>query len=60
MNNELCKSCISHLSKKVCKTCVNNSKYEELYNADSNCKHNIIDANGGGIRCTKCNGWFCY
>lgn len=31
-----------------------------LYNANPNCKHNIVDAPGGGIKCTKCGGWFCY
>jgi len=33
---------------------------EELYNADPNCKHEIISASGGGIKCVKCNGWFCF
>ncbi len=32
----------------------------ELYEADPACNHNIIDAAGGGIKCTKCKGWFCY
>jgi len=31
-----------------------------LYNADPNCNHNTIPAPGGGIKCTKCKGWFCY
>ena len=33
---------------------------EKLWDADPNCKHNIESAIGGGIRCTKCTGWFCY
>lgn len=34
---------------------------EELYNADPNCEHNIVGATyGGGVKCTKCKGWFCY
>ena len=33
---------------------------EELWNADPNCKHNIVSARGGGVRCTKCGGWMCY
>ena len=31
----------------------------DLYNADPNCDHNIIDSPGGGVKCTKCTGWFC-
>jgi hypothetical protein len=37
-----------------------NKDEEELWNADPNCKHKIVNANGGGIRCIKCGGWFCY
>lgn len=33
---------------------------EELYDADPNCKHIIVEADGGGVECTKCGGWFCY
>lgn len=32
---------------------------EELYNADPDCEHNIVSASGGGVKCTKCNGWYC-
>lgn len=35
-------------------------KTEELYDADPNCEHYVINASGGGIKCAKCNGWFCY
>lgn len=31
-----------------------------LYDADPNCKHEIIGAPGGGIKCLKCKAWFCY
>jgi hypothetical protein len=37
-----------------------NWRNEELWDADPNCKHNVIDAPGGGVKCTKCDGWFCY
>lgn len=33
---------------------------ESLYDADPECQHNIVDSSGGGVRCTKCGGWFCY
>ena len=33
---------------------------EELYDADPDCKHKVIDANGGGVKCIKCTGWFCF
>ncbi|MGF2715825.1 hypothetical protein ACQUY5_26900 [Bacillus cereus] len=32
----------------------------ELYNADEDCEHDIQPASGGGVKCLKCNGWFCY
>lgn len=31
----------------------------ELWDADADCEHEIVDASGGGIRCTKCHGWMC-
>jgi hypothetical protein len=31
-----------------------------LYDANPNCKHNMINAPGGGIKCTNCKAWFCY
>ena len=33
---------------------------EVLWDADPRCEHKIVCAPGGGIKCTKCNGWFCY
>ena len=32
---------------------------EELWDADPKCKHDVISTNGGGVKCTKCRGWFC-
>ena len=34
--------------------------YGELFNADPECEHKIVGAPGGGIKCVKCRGWFCY
>lgn len=31
-----------------------------LYDEDPECDHDIRDAPGGGIKCSKCPGWFCY
>lgn len=33
---------------------------QELWDADLNCDHDIQHAPGGGVKCTKCPGWFCY
>jgi hypothetical protein len=33
---------------------------DELYNADPACKHEVYAAPGGGVKCRKCPGWFCY
>lgn len=33
---------------------------QELWDADLNCDHDIQSAPGGGVKCTKCRGWFCY
>jgi hypothetical protein len=32
---------------------------QELWDGDPNCEHNIVDAPGGGRKCTKCGGWMC-
>ena len=34
--------------------------FNELWDADPNCKHDIKNAPGGGVKCTKCRGWCCY
>lgn len=30
-----------------------------LYDADPDCWHRVVSANGGGVRCERCSGWFC-
>lgn len=32
----------------------------ELWNADPDCEHEVVNAPGGGVKCKKCRGWFCY
>jgi hypothetical protein len=32
----------------------------DLFNAAPKCNGLIIAAVGGGIKCTKCRGWFCF
>lgn len=31
-----------------------------LYNADDDCDHDVQPAPGGGVKCTRCPGWFCF
>ena len=38
----------------------NGNPLRELFDADPNCKHDTVDAPGGGVKCTKCRGWFCF
>lgn len=33
---------------------------DNLYNADPDCDHDVQCAPGGGVKCTKCPGWFCF
>ena len=33
---------------------------QDLWDADPDCNHEVVDAPGGGIVCTKCGGWFCW
>ena len=35
-------------------------KEPELWGSEATCVHVVVSAPGGGIRCTKCPGWFCY
>ena len=37
-----------------------NEMGEELYDANPDCKHKIVSASGGGIKCKLCSGWFCF
>lgn len=32
----------------------------ELWNAFPGCDHDIQCASGGGVKCTKCGGWYCF
>lgn len=31
-----------------------------LYEATPGCDGRIVSGRGGGIKCTKCRGWFCF
>lgn len=33
---------------------------DDLFDADPNCKHEVVSAPGGGVKCKKCSGWFCF
>ena len=33
---------------------------DELWDADPKCKHDIKPQPGGGVKCTKCSGWYCF
>jgi hypothetical protein len=58
---ENCKNCtLNNTNSKECSECNGENNFEELFEADPNCIHNIISGGGGGIICTKCNGWFCF
>jgi len=35
-------------------------KDNDLFHADPKCEHRVVSGPGGGIRCVKCPGWFCY
>ena len=34
--------------------------WQVLYNAKENCNHEINPVLAGGVKCSKCGGWFCY
>jgi hypothetical protein len=51
---------ISLKEKKVEQVTPNGDPVADLLDADPNCEHNIVSAPGGGVKCTKCTGWFCY
>ena len=58
---DTCKTCTSTADKsRMCNKCDGSNHYNELWQCDPNCEHNIVTASGGGIKCTKCGGWFCY
>lgn len=31
-----------------------------LFNASETCRHAVASAPGGGVKCSKCTGWFCF
>lgn len=33
---------------------------DNLWGADPDCDHDIEYPSGGGVRCKKCSGWFCF
>ena len=56
-----CKSCEHNNNKyKYCKECDGEIHFSELYNADPNCVHDVKAQLSGGVKCTKCPGWFCF
>jgi hypothetical protein len=52
----MCQRFLDDSAKPVIMKC----KTEELFGADPNCDHEVIAQPGGGIKCTKCPGWFCF
>lgn len=32
---------------------------QELYNAKPECQHDMVEV-WSGVKCTKCNGWYCH
>ena len=39
---------------------VNTNERNELWGSDPKCIHDIQPQPRGGVKCTKCRGWFCY
>lgn len=39
---------------------VNTNGMNELWDSDPKCIHDIKPQPRGGVKCTKCRGWFCY
>ena len=49
------------LERKVHRLPKKKLRYDgELWNEDPNCEHEVEPSPGGGVKCTKCSGWFCY
>jgi hypothetical protein len=38
----------------------NVSELDELWDADTECDHDIQAQPRGGVKCNKCGGWFCW
>lgn len=39
---------------------VNTNEWNELWESDPNCIHDIQPQPRGGVKCTKCRGWYCF
>lgn len=35
-------------------------EHKTLWNRREGCVGEVVCAPGGGVKCTKCPGWFCY
>lgn len=35
-------------------------EHKELWGRTEGCDGLVVSASGGGVKCTKCRGWFCY
>lgn len=35
-------------------------EHKELWGRTPGCDGQVVPASGGGVKCTKCRGWFCY
>jgi hypothetical protein len=40
--------------------CADEQKDGGLWGATPGCDGRVVGALGGGVKCTKCRGWFCY
>lgn len=39
---------------------VNTGVWNQLWESDPDCTHDIKPASGGGVKCVHCPGWFCF
>ena len=40
--------------------CSEAQKTDDIWDAAEGCDGEVVSAPGGGIRCNKCSGWFCF
>ena len=33
--------------------------HTDLWHADENCDHKVYAVRSGGVKCIKCQGWYC-
>lgn len=57
---EQLKSRIVTPSLEIETICADEQRDGVLHNATPDCDGKIVSASGGGVHCTKCQGWFCY